>query len=278
MRNLDTLKKTQETYGFLWQRNQGMAPPQSWHFDAVEKIIDEPIVRGRRGIDIGSGAGFDTYIMAKDNPKVEIVSIDLSNGVYATKKITSDLKNVRIVKGSVLDLPLKSNIFDFAYSFGVLHHTIEPKRGLSEIHRVLKKDCPVFLYLYEDHSENAIKYVTLKVVSLLRMATLKIPPRILYFLCWLLSPIVFLLFSFPSMILRQFRITRDSSNRFPFNFAKTPFSLRGDLFDRFSAPVELRFNKQSLYKLFNDCAFVDMEIRKLDDRAGWVVRGYKREC
>src|SRR3989338_6287465 len=116
---MDTIKRTQEAYGFLWSKEKEDSSPQQWHFNKMQEAIDEPIVRGSVGIDIGSGHGFDTYIMAKNNPQVKIFSIDISDGIFNTTRLISGLNNVKTIKCSCLDMPLKDGVFDFAYSFGV---------------------------------------------------------------------------------------------------------------------------------------------------------------
>ncbi len=273
---MDVIRKTKSTYGFLWTRNKNKVPLDKWHFNTVQKIIAEPIVRGNMGIDIGSGCGYDTYIMAKNNSSVKIISIDISDGVYKTYQLTSELENVRIIKCSVSDMPLKGSIFDFAYSFGVLHHMVDPQKGLLEIARILKKNSPIFLYLYEDHSENFIKYIAIKIITELRNITIKIPPRIIYVLSWLFSPLVYIIFSFPSKMLRKFKATQKFSNKIPFNFASSIFSLQGDLYDRFSAPIEHRFNKQEVYDILMESGFYNIHITRLKISAGWVSWGYKK--
>lgn len=274
---MDKAKKTMDLYGFLWTRSERDDLYNNSHFDNMQQVITEPIVRGSMGIDIGSGCGYDTYIMAKRNPLVKIISLDISDGVYKTKQLTYGLNNVRVIKGSVLNLPIKNDTFDFAYSFGVLHHTREPEYGLREINRIIKKDAPAFLYLYEDHSENSMKHYAIKIISIYRIITTKIPQRILYFLCYLASPFIVLAFSYPSRILRKFKATQSLSQKIPFNFGTHLFSVAGDLYDRFGAPIEQRFSEQEAYNMFIKCNFYNVYITRLRDAAGWVIWAHKNK-
>jgi hypothetical protein len=63
----------------------------------------------------------------------------------------------------------------------------------------------------------------------------------------------------------------------PFNFAGTPFSLSGDLYDRFSVPIEYRFSRSELYDLFEKFGFFNIAITRLKNSAGWVAWGYKSD-
>lgn len=275
---MDKTKKTQDVYSFLWKKESSSLSSKVFHFNNMQEVIPIPIVSGAIGIDIGSGCGYDTYVMAKNNPEVKIISLDISDGVYRTKEFTKGLSNVRIVKGSVLSLPFKSGIFDFAYSFGVLHHTVDPKFGLKEIERVIKKDKAAFLYLYEDHQDNRIKYSALKIINFLRHITVRIPRRILYGASFLFSPVVVFFFTVPSKILKKLKSTKHLSEKIPFNFGTHPFSLAGDLYDRFSAPIEHRFNKCGVFALFTESGFRDVRATKLKNTAGWVAWGFKNNA
>ena len=273
---MDITKKTAITYGFLWTKNKGIMPKDRYHFNAMQEVIPEPIVKSQIGIDVGSGNGYDTYIMAKNNALTRIISIDISDGIYTTRKLTSMLDNVHIIKSSFLSIPIKDGIFDFAYSFGALHHTEDPREGLMEISRILKKNAPAFLYLYEDHSDNLIKYIFVKISAKLRSVTINFSPRILHILCYALSPFVFICFTLPSKILRKFKYTESMFRRMPFNFGTGFFSLRGDLYDRFSAPIEHRFSRQKIFDMFYKCGFHNVHITRLKEAAGWVAWGYKK--
>ncbi|MFA6078183.1 MAG: class I SAM-dependent methyltransferase [Candidatus Omnitrophota bacterium] len=268
-------KETEKTYGLLWNRSLESPPQDKWHYNAMQAVIDVPIVRGELGIEVGSGCGYDTYLMARSNPLVKLVSIDISDGIFKTKELVSGLGNVLPVKCSALEISAKDESFDFAYSFGVLHHTSDPGKGLSEMARVLKKGAPAFVYLYEDHSENIAKYLCLKLVSIFRLVTSRLPKKFLFFLSWAASPVVFVLFTLPSRLLRKFDATKKIAENMPFNFGGGPFSLQGDLYDRFGAPVERRFSRQEMYDMFGKYGFDKVNVTRLKDTAGWVAWGYK---
>lgn len=272
---MDKTNKIKQLYGFLWNKADKNIIPEKWHFNAMQMVIDEPIVRGSIGIEIGSGCGYDTYIMAKKNPLVKFVSLDMSDGIFKTQALVSCLDNVRLIQCSALAIAVKDSQFDFAYSFGVLHHIVNPKKGLLEAARVLKNGSPAFLYLYEDHSENLFKHIVVDMISWIRVLSARIPHKLLYNLSFLGSPLVFLIFTVPSRIFRKFKCTQGLAEQMPFNFGKGPFSLQGDLYDRFGASIEYRFNRRQLNEMFAECGFSNIHITRLHDTAGWVIWAYK---
>ncbi|RJP28981.1 MAG: class I SAM-dependent methyltransferase [Candidatus Omnitrophota bacterium] len=273
MAESDKEKKTSSVYSYLWRKADKDGLLAKSHYERMQEVIPEQIIRGCRGLEVGSGCGCDTLSMAKANKSVMICSLELSDGIYETKDLCKGLPNVKLVKASAINLPFKDEIFDFAYSFGVLHHTIDPEKSLREIARVIKKEAHVFLYLYEDHSDNPIKYSAVKFVSLIRVFTLKVPSKILLILSYIASPFVVLFFSYPAKVMRRFSLTRKLSGNMPFNFGTHLFSVAGDIYDRFAAPIEHRYSRSQLTDLLRGCGFSDINITKLKGLAGWVTWG-----
>lgn len=272
----ETIRGTAKTYSLIWSKADANRELTGYHYDAMQEAIPEKIVEGRLGLEVGCGSGLDTGILARQNPSVEMVSLDISDGVYKAAQLTGSLKNVHVIKASALSLPLQSGLFDFCYSFGVIHHTPDPEKCLTEMHRVLRRGKKVFLYVYEDHAGNPWKRVPLKMITLARKLTSRLDKRLLYMSCMIMSPLVFMLFTMPSWFLRLMPRTRGLAAEIPFNFGKGPFSLTGDLYDRFGAPIELRFSAESLGALLEKAGFIEKRFSHLKTSAGIVAWGNKR--
>ncbi len=101
--------------------------------------VGEGWFRGKICLDAGVGSGRALSSMAGLGAG-RIVGIDLGDGnIRNASRRTSDLRNVALVKASVLDLPFRDGAFDFVHCSGVLHHTPSPERGFRELVRALKQ-------------------------------------------------------------------------------------------------------------------------------------------
>lgn len=93
-----------------------------------------PSARGLKALDAGCGFHL-TNSKSLKAAGFETTSIDLNPPPGATK-------------GSVLDLPLERSSFDLVISTGVLHHTPDPPKGMTEVARVLKRGGTAYISLY----------------------------------------------------------------------------------------------------------------------------------
>jgi ubiquinone/menaquinone biosynthesis C-methylase UbiE len=143
--------KTGKVYYNLWKYFR----KEEYHYEAT-KLLKERFEKNqicvkniKCALDNGCGSGRYTYALNKLGFQ-HIWGIDISsNSIAFAQKINSPVQNdVQFLTGSVLDLPFQDEKFDFVFSNGVLHHTVDVGKGLSEINRVLKKDGKCWLYLY----------------------------------------------------------------------------------------------------------------------------------
>ena len=101
---------------------------------------------------------------------------------------------------------------------------------------------------------------------------LRLPNRLLFNLCRLASPFVFAVFTLPAQVGRRVPALAPLARSLPFRHGTGPFSLVGDLYDRFSAPVEFRYSRQTSANFFAKAGLHG--VRVADDR-GWMVAGTK---
>jgi ubiquinone/menaquinone biosynthesis C-methylase UbiE len=103
----------------------------------------------KNALDAGCGGGRYTLALKKLGCE-HIIGVDISiNSIELAKKMNPFNKSeVNFLNASVLELPFDSETFDFVFSNGVLHHTLNSDQGLKEIYRVLKKGGSCWLYLY----------------------------------------------------------------------------------------------------------------------------------
>ena len=98
--------------------------------------------RGERVLDLGSGAGMDSFIAALAvGPEGRVIGVDMtSEMVERASRLANelDLENVEFREGLIEDLPTESEWADVVISNGVINLCPEKLRVYKEIHRVLK--------------------------------------------------------------------------------------------------------------------------------------------
>lgn len=99
-------------------------------------------------LDVGSGPGFLTLLLAKEYPTASVIGIDYSpTQVRAAKyhRITNQIHNCSFRQGDAMNLPFQDASFDIVISVASIKHWPEGKRGLQEIRRVLTSNGSAFI-------------------------------------------------------------------------------------------------------------------------------------
>jgi SAM-dependent methyltransferase len=124
---------------------RGYMPERAIPFDAV---IPFATLAGRDVLEIGVGQGTHARLLARHCKSY--VGIDLT---VAAAEMTARRFRLFDMPGLVLRmdaeaLALREASFDYVWSWGVLHHTADTRRALSEICRVLRPGgaCTVMVY------------------------------------------------------------------------------------------------------------------------------------
>ncbi len=106
---------------------------------------------GARVLEIGSGAGGHSALMAKHGAIVTSVDITFERAKSTANKFELLGKQADGSVSLLADaeaLPFDDGLFDFVYSNGVLHHSHDTARCIAEAHRVLKPGGRVVVMLY----------------------------------------------------------------------------------------------------------------------------------
>ena len=265
---------TASRFGYMWARAAPEPPAETrrYHFETLETTVPLPPVRGTI-LDAGCGEGIDLVNVAR-RPGVEVIGVELSDGGVGTSYArTRRCPNVHVVQGDLRAIPLADEVVDLAYSYGVVHHLTPPSAAVREIARVTRRGGMVVIYVYEDFATRAlVMRAGLRAINSVRGITTRLPPRLLFGLCRAASPLTYAMFTVPHLLLRRVPGFRAIAGALPFRHGRGPFMLSGDLYDRFSAPVELRFSREGAAALLRDAGL--SEIRTGYER-GWVAAGVK---
>jgi arsenite methyltransferase len=101
-----------------------------------------PLVLGERVVDVGSGAGFDSFVAAHQvGATGKVVGVDMTEEMLAKSRSTAKtlgLSNVEFCEGLVERLPIDDGWADVAISNGVINLCADKKATFSEIFRVLR--------------------------------------------------------------------------------------------------------------------------------------------
>ncbi len=94
-----------------------------------------PLAEGKRALDLGSGEGYGTDLLA--SRATEAVGVDLAPEAIYHARRTYRRPNLRFHYGDIYSLPFEDRSFDLVCSLQVIEHLHEPERFMREAARVL---------------------------------------------------------------------------------------------------------------------------------------------
>ena len=122
---------TANAFGFQWNQYSTLDPRYRAQFlDWLNPVTSE-YFRDRRVLEGGCGKGRHTVLAAEFGAK-DVVAIDLSDAVDAAYANAGGHPAVHIVQADLEHPPVKQ-LFDYAFSIGVLHHMPHPERGFTAL-------------------------------------------------------------------------------------------------------------------------------------------------
>jgi len=174
-------KKTQESFGFEWTVYSTVRDERDEGY-VLEGGLTPVFFAGKLVLDAGCGYGRHSRIVQDFG--AEVVGIDLSVAVINARKITKDMPQVHIVQTDLFYPPFRKEIFDVVFSWGVLHHTPDPRRAFEGLVDFVKPGGDISVKIYRKRPAPA-RFIE----SLIRKVTLRLPLKTLYDLSYLCVPI-----------------------------------------------------------------------------------------
>lgn len=133
------------------------------YFDEVErrKYLVEPHIpgfaqfeswKGKRVLEVGCGIGTDTINFARAGAKVTAVDLSEKSLELARQRAKSfNLEksiNFHLANAEELSNSVPVEIYDLVYSFGVIHHTPNPRAAFAEIRNYMDPSSELRVMLY----------------------------------------------------------------------------------------------------------------------------------
>lgn len=101
-------------------------------FETKSLMYEDDLANGKLILDAGCGNGRFSHQAAKYG--AEVIGVDIGTGtVEAAYENTREIDNINIIQGDLFKLPFKKNVFDTAFSIGVLMHTGDAYRAFESI-------------------------------------------------------------------------------------------------------------------------------------------------
>ena len=133
-------QRVTELYRHLWTKIERIDGPE-----IVEQFLHNVGLPGgwfeaKRSLDVGCGSGFAAFVLQAVGSESHACDLGFEGVRDARARLSSCPLNssVYLVGASALSLPYRSESFDFVHCSGVLHHTVDPRRGFQELVRVTR--------------------------------------------------------------------------------------------------------------------------------------------
>ncbi len=149
---------TLESFGWEWQNFNRFGwdrqtKDELWSVDNERErffcntLFQPDELKNKLMLDAGCGNG--RYMSQCLQHGAEVVGVDLSSAIDVAQKNLQDHPNAHFIQGDLLNLPFRSQTFDFVFSIGVLMHTGAPQQAFHSISNMAKKGGGVGISVYQ---------------------------------------------------------------------------------------------------------------------------------
>jgi len=177
---------TAENFGWSWQEFSHEDEKYGdellgWLAPVQPEFCKEQVV-----LEGGCGKGRHTHRIARWGAR-DIVAVDLSDAVDLAFEATVGIENAHVIQADIYHLPLRE-VFDYAFSLGVLHHLPDPRAGFRSLVAKVKPGGHLSAWIYGAENNGWIvrfinpvrEYLTSRMNPRLLFHLSKLPAAIMY--------------------------------------------------------------------------------------------------
>ena len=118
----------------------------SQHLEKILQFLQ--VSDGMRILDLGCGSGYLAFPMAKNNPDIEVIGLDIVSDTLRANRSRANkegIKNLTFVSYDGIDFPFEDDSFDLVVTRYALHHFPDIGHSIGEMSRVLKEGGKLFI-------------------------------------------------------------------------------------------------------------------------------------
>ncbi len=179
-----------KSFSFEWQvHNKTQVDSLSGHNVSLRQFqdrVDFPLsdLRGKLVLDAGCGTG--RYSEITLNNGATVIGVDLSYSIDVAFANMGRRENAHFIQADIMHLPFPENTFDFAFSFGVLHHTPDAAGAFAALAKLVKPKGKFAIFVYSSYNKGIV-YTS----AFWRFFTTRMPKRALYALSFISVPLYY---------------------------------------------------------------------------------------
>ena len=128
----------------------------------IEKLdLNGDLINGKIVLLAGTGMGTELFCIDAFNPKL-IVAIDYGDNIRRFMNLKfKNTNKIIFLQADILNLPFKSDKFDFVFNSGVMQHIRSPELGFRQLHRGTIKNGIISIgSIYDQSLKNRLITIT----------------------------------------------------------------------------------------------------------------------
>lgn len=140
----DTRKGFEESFatGDFYNRQT----QDSEHLKSILEFVK--ISEGMKILDLGTGSGYLSFTIAKNNPGCKVTGLDIVNAALDANRARAaaeGVNNLSFVSYDGIDFPFEAESFDLVVTRYALHHFPDIEHSIGEVSRVLETGGRLFI-------------------------------------------------------------------------------------------------------------------------------------